>query len=203
MSSTHDRPDGQVGGRTIPPEAVREVSEWLDLKMRTGRYSIGLAVELAWHMIARCYHVHTIYDEIGILEGADTRLSRTKAEAPFLREPLVGLWHKHHFQPYLLANNLELEILKTDIFERSIKKCLGRTSEYFLNELVHDLTIKSYLGRNERCDMTGQWIVFEKQVDGTNYYLALGSHGNKATDQALRDKVEHHREIDRRLAERP
>ena len=73
--------------------AVRNVSEWLDMKMRTGQYSIGLVVELAQHLIGRGYNVHTIYDEIGILEGDDRRASLTKAAAPFQRPPLLGLWH--------------------------------------------------------------------------------------------------------------
>jgi hypothetical protein len=32
--------------------AVRDVSEWLDMKMRTGQYSIGFVVELAQHLVA-------------------------------------------------------------------------------------------------------------------------------------------------------
>ena len=125
MSSEAEAPGKETAPVIVSPEAVQDVCEWLDLKMRTGRYSIGLALELAWHMVARCYHVHTIYDESGILEGTDTRESRTVEAAPFRREPLIGFWHKHHVQPYFIAENLRLEIVKTDVFDASIKNYIG------------------------------------------------------------------------------
>lgn len=81
----------------VTPETIQDVCEWLDLKMGTGRYTFGLAFELAYHRVARFYHVHIIYDEIGILEGTDSRSSRTKEAKPFKDPPLLGLWHKHHF----------------------------------------------------------------------------------------------------------
>jgi hypothetical protein len=42
---------------------------------------LGWFWKLARHLIARTYNVHTIYDEIGILEGSDNRRSLTKPAA--------------------------------------------------------------------------------------------------------------------------
>jgi hypothetical protein len=46
-------------GRDETEVVVVEVRGWLGLKMRTGRYSFGLVLELARHLIARTYNVHT------------------------------------------------------------------------------------------------------------------------------------------------
>jgi hypothetical protein len=50
-------------------DAVRDVREWLDIKMRTGQYALGFVLELALHLIGRGYNVYSIYDEIGIPRG--------------------------------------------------------------------------------------------------------------------------------------
>lgn len=136
MSSEAKGAEKQTTQVVVTSEAVQDVCKWLNLKMRTGRYSFGLAVELACHMVARCYHVHTIYDEIGILEGADNRSSQTKSAAPFEREPLIGFWHKHHFQTYFLIKNLKSEFEKTDIFETSVTKYIGLQTEMFAGPLT-------------------------------------------------------------------
>lgn len=72
MSSETEISGPQGTSATVTQAMIQDVCEWLDLKMRTGRYSFGLAFELAYHIAIRFYHVHKIYDEIGILEGTDT-----------------------------------------------------------------------------------------------------------------------------------
>lgn len=73
----------------VTPEIIQDICDWLDLKMGTGRYTFGLAFELAYHMAARLYHVHIIYDEIGILEGTDPRPSCTMEAGPFKKTALA------------------------------------------------------------------------------------------------------------------
>jgi hypothetical protein len=78
--------------------ACRDVCQWLNVKMRTGKYSV--VSWWNWHIIfiGRGYNVHAIDDEIGRLESIDRRPSITKAAQEFKRPPLIGLWHKHHNQ---------------------------------------------------------------------------------------------------------
>ena len=83
-------------------ESVADVRGWLDIKLTTGRYSFGFVLELAGHQMARQYNVHTIYDEIGVLESTSSRPSMTKPPEPFKRGILRGLWHKHHHQARFL-----------------------------------------------------------------------------------------------------
>jgi hypothetical protein len=78
--------------------ACRNVCEWLNIKMRTRKYSVGLVVELAHFFIGRGYNVHPSTMKIGRLESIDRRPSITKAAEEFKRPPLIGLWHKHHNQ---------------------------------------------------------------------------------------------------------
>jgi hypothetical protein len=160
-------------------EAVADVRGWLDIKLRTGRYSFGFVLELAQHAISRTYNVHTIYDEIGKLEGSDSRPSMTKPAAPFTRsEPLKGLWHKHHSQ--------------------ALAPFIGRYVDEVAGEIAHAMVIGAYERR--ACDhrMTGEWIIFERESSG-NYYLTLSTHEGE-TDEERKTRVEAYRTVDLELA---
>ena len=201
MSSDEGEPNRQGDQVIITPEAIQDVCEWLDLKMGTGRYTFGLAFELAYHMVARVYHVHKIYDEIGILEGTDPRSSRTKKATPFKDPPLLGLWHKHHFQPYFIAKNIQNEFKCS--FKKSIEKHIDAKVEYFSEMLVYDLSIGAYRDRSDRMDLTGEWIVFEKDDKGRNYYLSLGEHRDRKFDIILRNRITRYKIIDLLIAMNP
>jgi len=193
--SSEEEGSQQLGGQVIvTPEIIQDVCEWLDLKMGTGRYTFGLAFELAYHMVARFYHVHLIYDEIGILEGTDPRSSRTKDAAPFEKPPLLGFWHKHHFQPYFIGKNLRNELKYS--FKKSIKKCIESKGEDFAGILSYDLSIGAYRDHSDRMELTGEWIVFEKDIKDKKYYLSLGEHRDRKDDVLLRKKVTRYKIID-------
>lgn len=176
--------------------ACRDVREWLDIKMRTGQYSIGLVVELARHFIGRGYNVHSIYGEIGTLEGDDRRTSVTKAAAPFRRPPLLGLWHKHHNQACFIPKNLRLEPMKDGTSEEVFAPYYGRFVGEVAGQIAYDLVMKPFDHRTSEHRMTGEFIVYERQENGTNYYLTLGSHGEY---DEIRLRVEAYKQIDREI----
>lgn len=173
--------------------ALRDVRDWLDLKMRTGRYASGFAAELAAHMMSRHYSVHAIYDEIGILEGADARPSTTKPATPFVRPPLVGLWHKHHHQAQFLPKNLLQELYRPGTVEAACAPHLGRTVEEAAGAIAYELVIGAYTRRAAESRVTGEFIVYAPQPDGSNLYLTLGSHGDYA---AIRSRVDAYKAFD-------
>jgi hypothetical protein len=178
-------------------DAVAEVEGWLDLKLKTGRYSFGLAMELARHALSRASNVHAIYDEIGKLEGSDTRPTLTKREEPFRGEVLRGLWHKHHQQTCFLVRNLTLEAERTGVVRDALAPYIGRDVDEVAGEIAHALVIGMYGQRARESRVTGEWIVFEK-VDGANYYLTLGSHNER--DERTRTRVDKYRKVDDELA---
>jgi hypothetical protein len=177
-----------------PGEAVREVRGWLDIKMRTGHYSFGLAVELAHHLIGRVYDVHNIYDEIGILEGGDIRPSSTKAAEQFKRPPLLGLWHKHHFQARFIPKNLRLEMMKEAAIETMLARCHGRNLDELAGQVAHEVVMGGFTRRAGEHRLTGEFIVYEHRADGSNYYLTLGAHGEY---DEIRKRVDAYRQTDR------
>ncbi len=156
-----------------------EVREWLDLKVVTGRYSVGFVRELAAHLQNRTVNVFSIYDEIGFLEGAQySRPTQTKPASAFRRKPLLGLWHKHYTQACFLPKNLvnhwsekRLETLFSAVLvDATIPP------ERHLDYVAYAMVMEGYQERSAAHELTGEWIVYAKH-DGRNYYLTLGTHG--------------------------
>lgn len=198
MSVNTESPSEPASRINVTVEALVEMREWLDLKMTTGAYSLGLVLELAGHLTARQYDIHSILDEIGILEGDRTRPTRTKPESKFRRSPLIGLWHKHHFQAGFMIENIIREFKRPDssgtkFFDSVFEPYLGMTTEEFAGPLSHDLVVGVIERRSRDKAMTGEYIVYEKRNDGSNYYLTLGSH---RTDHAIRMRVDAYKSAD-------
>lgn len=180
--------------------AMDDVRGWLDLKMRTGRYSLGIVVEIALHLVTRSYDAHAIYDEIGKLEGRDTRPSATKPATPFLRPPLVGLWHKHHAQARFMPMNLKNEILRPGVLNSVLAPHVGRHIDEVAHEIAYSIVYEVYPRRAAEGRETGEFIVYEVLPDGSHYYLALGSHGEWAK---IRERVDAYKLVDARASETP
>ena len=172
---------------------VEEVDEWLKLKITTGKVSRLLVNQLACGLVNRTLHVHRIYDEIGLLEGAPcSRSTNTKPPSKFNRAPLRGLWHKHYTGPSHIINNIGLhwgknlerftfiedKILGTEESVELTPEIIGRT--------VHAFVVESFEQRNADQKMTGEWIVYAI-LDGKNYYLTLGAHNED--DDAIATRV--------------
>jgi hypothetical protein len=52
-------------------------------------------------------------------------------------------------------------------------------------KLAHQLVLGAHNGRHAADQMTGEWIVYA-EIDGVNYYLTLGTHGEPDADIRVR-----------------
>ena len=174
---------------------LADVRSWLALKLSTGRYSHGFLVELSSHLVNRTLHVHAIYDEIGKLEGTDNRISMTKKPQQ-MRSILRGYWHKHYFQPSFMIRNLidETEKMQKDgRWERIFAPHYGRYIDEIIPQIGHEMIVGAYEQRAMRRQVTGEFIVYERLPDGSNYYLTLGMHGEW---EAIRAKIDEYKKFD-------
>jgi hypothetical protein len=175
--------------------ALTEIRSWLNLKQRNGRYAHGFLAELATNSVARLFDIHAIYDEIGKLERTDTVPSLTKKSRQ-MRPPLRGLWHKHYFQPSFLPRNLidETEqMVKDGRWEAMFAPHYGKYVHEFIDQISHEMVIRAYERRARGRRVTGEFIVYERRADGSNYYLTLGKHGEW---DAIRARVDEYKKFD-------
>jgi len=133
-----------------------------------------LVNELVNHLINRTYNVHSILDEIGRLEGTDSRPSNTKPAKPFKYPPLKALWGKHHFQAKFIPENIA-NYWSSKNNKGQLSTLISTLKENTINKFVHEYVLGGYKARNEEHKITGEWIVFAK-FDGRNFYLTLASH---------------------------
>lgn len=173
--------------------AIRDHLGWFRQTIGRTNCSVGFIIDLAWHTANRSYNVHAILDEIAILEGKLERKSLTKRAAKFRRRPLTGLWHKHHNQACYMAENILIEINKPGNLESKLARFMGMPVGDVLGELTQEIVDVSYRDRAKGGRLTGEFIVFERDQHGRNYYLTLGSHGK---DCEIVDRIEFYRTLD-------
>ncbi len=176
-------------------EALTEVRLWLDLKRRIGRYAHGFLAKLAVNSANHLLHLHAVYDEIGKLEGTDITPSMTKKPRQ-MRSQRHGLWHKHYFQPSFMPRNLidETEqMYKDGRWEAIFAPHYGKYIYEFIDQVSHEMVIGAYQRRVRDRRITGAFIVYERQADGSNYYLTLGKHGEW---DAIRARVDEYKKFD-------
>lgn len=159
--------------------ALAEVQTWLSLKRQHGKYAHCFLAELAVNSFDRSFHIYAVYDEIGKLEGADATPSITKKPRQ-MRAPLRGLWHKHYSQANSIVQNIidETEKMQRDgRWDEMFFPHYGKYLHEFIPEISYRMTIEAYARRAQDYRITGDFIVYERQADGSNYYLTLGKHG--------------------------
>lgn len=174
--------------------ALAGVREWLGLKRRNGRFAHCFLAELATNSFDRLFHIHAVYDEIGKLEGTDTTPSITKKQRQ-LRAPLHGFWHKPYFQASFMVRNLidETEKMQRDgRWEAMFAPHYGKYLHEFMGEISYKMTNGAYEKRAQDRKITGEFIVYERQADGSNYYLTLGKHGEW---DAIRVRVDEYKKF--------
>lgn len=172
----------------VTPEGIASIREWLDLKVVTGRYSSGLARELAVCVEYRRKNIFQILDEIGALEKApNSRSTNTKPATPLTGRLLAGLWHKHYSQAAFIPINILNHWEANDFQERIIAAVKDHDlSGKSAGLIAHEFVIGGYQERSQSGKMTGEWIVFARQ-DEVNYYLTLGTH--LEGDEAIQKRV--------------
>ena len=97
-----------------------------------------------------------------------------------MRPPLRGLWHKHYFQPSFMPRNLIDETAQMDKdgrWEAMFAPHYGKYVHEFIDQISHEMVMGAYERRARDHRITGEFIVYERQADGSNYYLTLGKHG--------------------------
>lgn len=168
---------------SIGPDEIRALRLELGLdRCERARFSdlFMLRLYLGFHLpeYLDCY---AVVREVEYLEGL-RRSSATKPAAPFEREPLRGLWHKHYWSAQFMARNIRNEWQRPDgdgdwllarvseVFDPHMGELLTPEITGRLVESVIDGALKSRSGR-----LTGEWIVFAKH-EGRNYYLDVASH---------------------------
>lgn len=179
-------------GRHVAEETA-EVREQLNFRMRTGVYSKGLVHELACHWVLRIYNVFSIYDEIEILEGSVRRRSMTKSAKKFRKPPLKGLWHKHHFQARFIPHNCLNGIEKEGYLQELLAPYSGMSVENASGAPTNKIIMSEFRQRAQAYIVTGEFIVYERQPDGSNYYLTLAEHSKW---QEIRDRIDTYRALD-------
>lgn len=175
--------------------ALAEVRQWLEVKRRNGRYAHGFLVELALNSLDRSFDIHGVYDEIGILEGTDSRVSLTKKPRK-MRSPLHDLWHKHYFQASFIPRNLSDEaekMSKDGRWESIFSAHYGKYLHEVIDQISHEIIDKAYECRARDHRITGEFIVYKRQTDGSNYYLTIGKHGEW---DAIRVRVDTYEKFD-------
>jgi len=176
-------------------EALTQIRLWLDIKRRNGRYAHGFLAELAINSANRLLHIHAIYDEIGKLEGMDTMPSMTKKPRR-MRPPLRGLWHKHYFQAGFMPRNLRDECEQMDRdgrWQAMFAPHYGKYVHEFIDQISRQIINEAYERRARDRRITGEFIVYERQPDGSNYYLTLGKHSEW---DAIRARVDDYKAFD-------
>ncbi len=157
-------------------------------------FSNLFVVQLFISQITHRYNIHTIVDEIKVIEGIH-HLSMTKSPTKFKRLPLQGLWHTHHFQSKFVPKNISsywgFQNDKTPKFDKMIDTVFNDlNSEYVTDEALakisHKIVFDAYQHRVKDKQITGEWIIFAKH-EGRNYYLTLASH--KEGDQNIYNRI--------------
>ncbi len=186
--------------------AIKQVQDWLNLKMRTGRFSFGLAVDLARHVVMNILNVFAIYDEIVALENSQQKVVGAKGAQRFKEKPLAGLSYKHYFDVNFLIENLKIEVGHEKTIEKFMTPRNGQImTEEMINELTHEIVIKSFDRRSADGRLTGEWLIFEETEEG-NYYLTLACHKEgecrKEGDEIIYKRIMHYPEVDTEIGRR-
>jgi hypothetical protein len=189
-------------------EAIDDIKNRLNVKLKTGKVSTVLLGQLARHKLniyekfgneIHSYHFQTILD---IIESVENGLKVNMR--PFNRDLLAGLQHVHHNSSTFASQNLtnywrskvsknnEVDFqnkLLEDIFNKLDPGLSDEaTSKRALTVLLTQLLMESKFRKSKK--QTGEWVVYGRK-DGVNYYLCLATHkeAEEFTDKVIFDRL--------------
>jgi hypothetical protein len=70
---------------------------------------------------------------------------------------------------------------------------IGKYVREVAGQLAHEMVVGGYSRRAGERRLTGEFIVYERNENGQNYYLTLGSHGEY---DAIRARIDAYRKFD-------
>jgi len=142
---------------------------------------------------------HGVYFQIPMLLDTFKKIATTQPDGmkptrEFRHEPLKGLFYKHVADTSIsgMARNILNEMNRNNWLMQSFEEKFGPLNgSYDLTEkhtsfIARNVTQVALKKRNNRNDMTGEWIVFEKN-DEKLHLLTLASH--RESDQRIFDRI--------------
>lgn len=113
--------------------------------------------------------IHSILQDIEIIEGVTNERSHTSSVGVFTGKALNGLYKKHY-----VSNSSDLKLIKEQLkyIKNHSKDGLYQTIETSFQLTMNRLSRTK--GERQKY-ITGEWFVFHKYED-KNYYLCLWNH---------------------------
>ena len=167
------------------------------------RMSQCLALRLHNGSLLRRLNKFSLLDEIALLERTpNSRPTGTKAAMKF-RGPILGrFWHKHYFDPYYLAQNIQNQwfgdfAVRNSLLREKLHEILMSEEDdsdmeqyrnIMANRISHSIVYGGIESRRNRGALTGEWIIYYIH-NGLNYYLDLANHSELDNQQRLYDRL--------------
>lgn len=176
-------------------DLLRYAQEYLYLNsLELERVSTVFLMQTLKLQINRVVNIHSIIEEIKVLEGISSKSFTKKAES-FKREPLKGLYKKHFFNARFLLRNINshygIDFGGNKFLDEVIKESFTKADA--ANHFAHNYIVGAYESRVRQSKVTGEWIVFQK-FEGKNYYLTLAAHTEE--DDLIYERVKMSYEMD-------
>ncbi|WP_046235718.1 hypothetical protein [Pseudomonas syringae pv. coryli] len=171
--------DVVVNGETINIDGKKR-TEFVQLygldELIPNRYSEIFVVDLIMNLELSGVDPTHIIDEVKRLETLSND-GYTKEATQFKHAPLHPLWHQHYFSDHFLVHNIQNEIKKSfnTIWDESMGEKNSVIERKHLDKLVHNLVEGTIETRSNEKRITGEWLVFSKEITG-NIYLCMATH---------------------------
>ncbi|MEH6526536.1 MAG: hypothetical protein V7723_10735 [Sneathiella sp.] len=147
------------------------------------RFSTVFMVQFLQMLAGRTINVHQMMGEIRFMEEKG-QPTQTKNALMFRHPPLKGLMKKHFTDASFIVKNIGIHFGLQNNGNRKLDQLIekafrentsGYVDDQFIGCLADGMTMKALEARASRKNLTGEWIVFQKDK-GKYYYLTLASH---------------------------
>jgi len=84
-------------------------------------------------------------------------------------------------------------MVKDGRWEKMFTPYHGKYVHEFVDQVIREVVLGAYECRARDRRIAGEFIVYERQADGSNYYLTLGQHGEWDT---IRSRIDEYKNFD-------